>query len=203
MATKFLTLSVIAVIAVISTFSTCKKGGLGCANTVYFFQIGVKSFPNYDSIHIGDTLWFDINSTSTLEDSVSKKMIDYSNAENLGSDIAIEKIINATTFIGSVQSFNYLLIKGKEVQSSNSNLIKDYIFSEQAGYYIFKLGLVAKETGTFTAVFGNAANVYRSSDKCTKASFEINFENTNQHYYLNPNSNGYIGKGGDYYFKVY
>ncbi len=203
MVIRSLSISLLLIVAFLSIFSTCKKGGLGCANTVYFFQIGIKAYPDIDSIHVGDTLWLEINTSSILKDSLSGKMINYSNTENLGSAVAFEKIIDPETFTACTQSFAYLFKEGKEVQNSQANLLKEYVFNEQAGYYIFKLGLIAKETGTFVVAFGNAANVYRSTDKCTKASFEIDFENTNQHYYLNPNSNGYTGNGGDYYFKVY
>ena len=49
----------------------------------------------------------------------------------------------------------------------------------------------------------NAANFYRKSYACTKAFFTINFIQTNQHYYLNPNfQGGPTPVGGDYYFKV-
>ena len=72
--------------------------------------------------------------------------------------------------------------------------------------YVFKLGIVPQQSGIFGIGFSNANNVYRKSDKCTKANFQIILENTRHHYYLNPNinrSNFDTAKpNGSYYFKV-
>lgn len=205
MGIKILSIVALFIIAMTSIFSTCKKGGLGgCANTVYNFKIGVQAYPDKDSIRVGDTIWFEINTPTTLIDKGTNSFIDYSGTENLGSAIGFEKIINLTTFINSTNTFKYALVIGEEVQSLNPTLFKEYLFKEQNGKYVFKLAVVPKEIGIFGIVFGNAANVYRNVDKCTKASFEINFESTNQHYYLNPNfQGGATPNGGDYYFKVY
>ena len=204
MATKTLTIVVLFIIAITSIYSTCKKGGLGCANTVYDFKISVHAYPDKDSIRIGDTIWFEVNAPTTLKDKGTNSLINYSGTENLGSAIGFEKIINSTTFKSSTNTFTYKLITGEETQNANPTLIKEYLFKEQSGNYVFKLGVIPKEIGIFGIVFSNATNVYRNIDKCTKASFEINFDSTNQHYYLNPNfQGGPTPIGGDYYFRVY
>jgi len=48
----------------------------------------------------------------------------------------------------------------------------------------------------------NASNVYKNNDKCTKANFEINFKNTNQHLLLNQISfpDYHLTEGGGVYF---
>ena len=84
-----------------------------------------------------------------------------------------------------------------------TDLLKEFRFEDNNGFYKFKLGIIAKKKGIFGLIFSNAANVYRKSDACTKAFFTINFIQTNQHYYLNPNfQGGPTPVGGDYYFKV-
>lgn len=92
------------------------------------------------------------------------------------------------------------------MSNSFNSKIREYLFIQQGVNYSFKLGIVCIQKGVFGFGFSNAANLYRLSDKCTKASFIINVENTHQHYYLNPNINSVnfdtTKSSGSYYFKV-
>ena len=206
MATKFLTLSVVAVIAVTSTFSTCKKGRLACANTVYSFQMDIEAYPDIDSMRIGDTLWFEVNSPTTFQEIITDRMIDYSGAENLGTAIGFGQFSNDSIIVAA-NSFDYKLIQGTQVSNPRVDQIREYLFIQNNNSYVFKLGVVPKYKGTFSIGVSNAANVYRKSDNCTKASFTIMFKDTKQHYYLNPyisSSNiDTLKPSGSYYFKVY
>ena len=150
---------------------------------------------------IGDTVWFEVNTPSLLKD-VNGQMVDYSTAANLGSAVSFHALSEDKQFtIKSVNKFAFLLKEGTQLRITDDLI--EYNFSEKNGNYVFKLGIIAKEKGTYGLIFSNAANVYRNNDKCTKASFNINFHNTNQHYNLNPNfQGGPIPVGGDYYFKV-
>lgn len=188
-------------------FSTCKKGELGCANTVYNFQLFADVFPDKDSVHIGDTIWLEVNSTTMFRDINSNVVVDYSHAMNLGSAIGFGEysIINNPIF--AANSFRDILLTGSNVNNPNIEQIREYLFSEQNNRYVFKLGIVAQQPGIFGIGFSNARNVYRESDKCTKANFQIILENTRHHYYLNPNINSSnfdtTKTSGIYYFKVY
>ena len=62
---------------------------------------------------------------------------------------------------------------------------REFSFVEINQFYKFKLAIVPKFKGVFKLFVSNAANVYKTNDKCTKAGFVINFTNTNQHLYLN------------------
>lgn len=181
----------------------CKKR-TGCANTVYNFEIGVKATPDMDSINIGDTIWFSIDAPDMLRDIQTNALINYSGVANLGSAIGIQKLNGSTFSVKAVSKFKFILLKGQNVQNSQDlELYKEYLFDDLNGMYQFKLGVSPTESGIYSFVFSNAANVYRKSDACTKAAFTINFTQTNQHYYLNPNfQGGSTPIGGDYYFKV-
>lgn len=191
--------------SVIIVSNGCGKKGIGCANTTYDFEIGVKAYPNKASIHLGDTLWVEINAPTRLKDIATNTIVDYSGATNLGSAIGFGRIIT-NTVAASANSFNYNLITGVQVTNPNISQIREFLFVQSNNNYVFKLGIIPKEKGVFGIGFSNAANVYRGSDKCTKASFKIDFENTPQHYYLNPiinSSNSDTTKSsGSYYFKV-
>ncbi|MEP7229638.1 MAG: hypothetical protein ABI691_05270 [Ginsengibacter sp.] len=204
MATKIFVVAALFFIAITTTFSTCKKGG--CANTVYNFEIGVKAYPDRDSIHIGDTLWVEINAPTTFTDLVSNNDVNYAGAANLGSAIGFGEFIGRDSVRESANSFEYLLIKGYNVNNPFVSKIREYLFMEQNNFYLFKLGIIPKEKGIFGIGFSNAANVFRANDGCTKARFNIFFQNTHQHYFLNPNINSNSADttkpSGSYYFAV-
>lgn len=87
--------------------------------------------------------------------------------------------------------------------SPNTNQIRAFLFEERDNRYLFKLGVIPQQKGIYGIGFSDAVNVYRKSDNCTKAGFAINFENTNQHHYLNPNYNSSPSEVSGYYVKVY
>lgn len=190
-------------LAVISICSQCKD--LDCREQVFSFEIGIKAYPDKDSIRVNDTIWLEVNEQTTLKDLQTGSIIDFSGAANLGSAIGFKKYSSVTGQFttDAVEKFNFYLIKGTEVPNRTPSLYKEYFFAEENGY-VFRLGVIPKETGTFVLVFSNATSVVRKRDNCTKASFVLNFKKTNQHYYLNPNFvGGPVAPGGDYYFKVY
>lgn len=212
MAIKNFSIAILFFISMASIFSTCKKGGLGCGNAVYNFKIGVRAYPDKDSIRIGDTIWFELNTPTSFEDITSGKLINYGGAANLGSAISVVKFVGGSISdpgaVYSANSFNYILVTGSQVNNPFVEGIRDYLFLESNNQYKFKLAIIPQQLGIFSLGLSNAANVYRHSDKCTKAGFEIDFENTNQHlYFLQNNRPGYVISGSEltsiYCFKVY
>lgn len=208
MDTKYFSISLIFVIAMTSIFSTCKKGGLGCANTIYSFQIGESISPDKDSIRVGDTIFLNVNTPAKLNDIQSGSLIDYSNANNLGNVVTMLRFIPGNVFQGAINNFNLLTLKGSKVNSVDPLSQQEVLFGEENGNYKFSLAIIPKDTGRYVLTISNAANVYRKNDNCTKASFTINFESTNQHFYLlNLWRPDLIlddsGKKKVYYFKVY
>lgn len=106
----------------------------------------------------------------------------------------------------SAGSFSTYLLEGTKIENPHVDQIREYLFSEVNGRYVFKLGIIPKRRGTFGVGVGNAQNVYRASDKCTKAFFSIILKDTEHHYYLNPNINSSntdtTQPSGTFYFKV-
>jgi hypothetical protein len=185
---------------------SCKKTlGLDCAQAKYGFQLPVKAYPDKDSISIGDTVFFEINESTSFNDTQSGQIVDYSGAENLGSVLAFG---NYDTSLKSwtnenPSNFNLVLINGYGNLVNQTNIDIQYRFFEKDKRYRFLIGVVPKKKGLFSLLFSNSNNTYRKSDKCTKASFNIIFEDTNQHYPLNPfYIPGTNPRGGDYYFVV-
>lgn len=207
MGTKSLAIAILLIIGMASTFSTCKKGGLGCTNAIYNLQIDEMAFPDKDSIHVGDTLFLKVNTSTMITDLQSGKTIDYSNASNLGNVVTILKFSGNMT-PGAIHEFNLSLLNGTKVGSVDQTSEEEFLFSEQNGQYLFLLSIIPKDTGRYVITIGDAANVYRKNDECTKANFAINFSQTNQHFYLLNKWRPDLtlddnGKRHVYYFKVY
>ncbi|RZM23850.1 MAG: hypothetical protein EOO88_24820 [Pedobacter sp.] len=176
---------------------------MDCADSSFSFELNVIAFPALDSIQSGDTIWLEVNSPVQFIDRNTGIVVDYSGAKNLGSAIGFQKLSAENMFdIAAVRNFRYTIRKGTEITSRNAELYKEYNFAESGGKYTFLLGVTPTETGTFRLVFSNAGNVVRRNDNCTKAGFEIDFKDTHQHLYLDPNYVPGDSGGGAYYFKV-
>jgi len=204
MVIKLIRVAILILISMATIFSTCKKH-FGCAENVYSFQIGIKAYPDKDSIRIGDTIWIEINTPTQLKDIQSGRIINYSEAENLGSGISLAELIEKDSIKDAANDFSYILKKGISVDNPLINKVREFVFVEENNAFLFKIGVVPKKRGIYKMFVSNAANVYRKNDKCTKASFEINFENTNQHLYFNKIVLPYYNLpqgGGVYLFKV-
>jgi hypothetical protein len=204
---KIYALSVLLVIGFTTTFSTCKKGGLGCANTVYNFQIPETLFPDKDSIRVDDTLYLKVDASSMVTDLQSGNLIDYSNTSNLGNVITILKFSGNET-LGAINDFNLNILNGSKVGAIDQASEEEVLFSEKNNNYMFLISAIPKDTGRYVITIGDAANVYRKNDQCTKANFAINFSQTDQHFYLLNKWRPDLtldnnGKRHVYYFKVY
>ncbi len=177
-------------------------------NNTYSFDITVQAYPDKDSIHIGDTIWFQMNSPVKLKDEILGDTINFSGAVNLGMNIGINKLVALEDSINwAANDFKYLPIYGTETPSIDNNQFRLYLPAEINGEYKFLLGLIPIKTGVFEVGFSNPSHVFRKSDVCTKAAFTLNFTNTNQHQYyikiVNPGYDPPIYQGGNaYFFKV-
>jgi hypothetical protein len=204
-------IAILLALAITSVFSTCKKR-FGCDNTVYSFQTNIKAYPDYDSLRVNDTIWLEFKSSIQLKDSAINKVIDYGQAENLGTAIAFVELIGGNFSDPGVKpaadSFSTELSVGKSAGSILPHQVREFLFKELSGYYVFKVGVVAKAKGEYCIGPSDAEGVYRRNDKCTKAYFRITFKDTNQHlYYYERNRPGYSPSEYElshmYCFKVY
>lgn len=207
MGTKIYTFVFLFFVLNMTMFSTCRKGGFDCANTVYTFQIGEQITPDKDSIRVGDTLVLKMTAPTNLTDMQSGRTISYGNAENLGNIVTFLRLFPMNQSYGAMKNFTLSVIKGRTVNTVAEQGQLEVLFSEENEKYVFDLLIVPRDTGRYAITIGNAANVYRKNDKCTKASFEIDFQNTDQHFYFlqlwRPDLTlDERGKRKVYYFKV-
>lgn len=192
-------------ILLLTTFSTCKKGGiLGC-NQNFAFTINAKVYPDKDTVNVGDTIFAEVNFPDMLPDSLSSTTINLQGASGVTSDMGFVKLISDSPIVLAdvVSDFDFKLINGKELTSSSPQLIKLYSFEETGSQFVFKLAIVPKDTGTFRFNLGAAAGVEEKSSTCP--TFTLNYllkNTTDQHYYLYPGGTRATPAGADYYFYV-
>ncbi len=198
-------LIMLTLVGMISFGDSCKKRK-NCNITNYNFEMGIRGYPDQDSILIGDTIYLEVDESVLLSDLSTGQIINYDNAQNLGTAIGIGELISpgvVTQFVNV--DFHFYLIKGITVPRPDTNQFREYLFAENLQRYQFKVAIIPQRRGIFKMFISNAANVFRRNDECSKASFSINFKNTNQHLYFNEVSfPGIIlpPGGGVYLFKV-
>lgn len=149
----------------------------------------MKIYPDNSNFQINDTFWLELNIPTNFTDIVLGKTIDFRGAQNFGTIVGFVDYSKFNNPIAAADSFSTYLLEGTKVDNPQVDQIREYLFSEVNGSYVFKLGIIPKRKGTFGIGVGNSQNVYRTSDKCTKAFFNIILQNTLQHYKLNPNIN--------------
>jgi len=200
---KCFSIIVLLLIAFFSTiFFTCKKSS--CVNRGYSFSIGIKAYPDYDSIDIGDTIFLNLKEPVSLQELNSGNIINYTGAKNLGSVMGIGEMLGSGNERYAIGDFHYQLTKGIEVQSIDPNRFKEYLFTEENGFYLFKLAIIPQKIGIYRLGLSNAANVYTAENPCDRSGFMINFKQTNQHLYFNQWNFGVTPAlpNGVYCFKV-
>jgi hypothetical protein len=201
MAISFIRILLLSAIFYATTYSSCKKGGIGCNDRQYVFNIGITASPGFDSIRVNDTLWFNMNESSTLTDQLSGQQVNFSGAQNLGFAFGIRSVISASQVLPAADSFSYFVREGINIDPPNPSYIRNYQLKESGGFYKLEVGLIAKKKGVYRVLVENSANIYTRDRPCDKATFQVQFLNPDPHFYL-----GYTTPAAGaqvYYFKVY
>lgn len=191
-------------ILIVLIYGGCKPNIFGCVESIYHFELDAQVVPDKDTVHIGDTIWVEINSPDVFLDQTTNKQINFSGANNLGTAMGFVKLVNVSPIrlADAVDDFDFVLISGTVMATPNAKLLKEYLIPDINGRYVFKLGIIPKDTGTFRFNLGNPVGVYRNGKGCPKADFYMRLTQTNQHYYLYPGDNNVTPAGADYYFYV-
>ncbi len=204
---------IVVIIFATTISSTCKKKFI-CAdsNTYTFINNYAKAYPDKDSIQIGDTLWIQINMPTILKDITTNTMTDFSNAVSVGNTFGVGLFTGGSEsdpgVTGAVNKFDYLVAKGQLIDNSILNERIQFQFSKANDSFFLKVGAIPKMTGIYYLAISDDAGVHRKGDPCTKAAFEFQFANTDQHFYfLQNNRPGYTISDYErqhiYCFKVY
>lgn len=206
---KILSLSVIFTIGII--LSGCPKP---CVEPNYLFAADAQITPDNDSIHIGDTLYLISDVPNQLIDQQTGTLVNYSNSTGVASSLSITSspVSDGAHVIDAVVDFNFISIEGRiynDKRIPRPDGIQQLEYAEINGNYVLKVGLIAKKKGNYILGISNGvSNGRKKTNNCEKASFNIKFDNTAQHFYLAKQwysdaiDYGY-GAQRVYYFKVY
>ena len=184
-----------------------------CIEANYSFAVNSQIKPDVDSVHIGDTIFLISSFSNKLTDQSTGKIVDYSNATDIGSALSVFKLIKGDTIAtDAVFDFSYISVNGR-VDNNRSiprpDGIQQLTYQEVNEKYILKIGLIPKQKGVYGLGLHNGlSNGRKNSSSCEKAGFDISYNNTNQHFYLltewkPDNVINDFGKAHGYYFKVY
>lgn len=198
---KFLFVSLITVF-----IEGCHKP---CTLPNYTFSVNDVFLPDSDSIKINDTLWLNCTINKNLDDINTQKTINFSSAENLGTNLIISDISQFQLGRGAVDSFDYIKRHGNIYTDLNSNPhgVKQISFEENNISYLLDIGLIARKKGNYILTVPDNPYVYRKDmPKCGTANFQFLNSNTKKHLYLFQNIWGQLNfsdSAHSYCFKVY
>lgn len=208
MAIRIKRYAIVLIIFTTMVNATCLKK-IDCTQSYNSFVLKMRAYPDTDSIAVGDTLWLELNEPTKLKDITTNQEVDYSGAANLGNVIGFLKFVpGINDSYGAVSNFKVITFEGQPGGNTINPLIdKEFLFKESNGFYKLKLAIIPLDTGRYVLNISNAANVYRRNDNCTKASFQINFDSTNQHFFYLQQWRpdlilDNVGKKKVFYFKV-
>lgn len=205
------TIAFCLLISYIGIWASCNKH-FDCRGTIYSFETFFKAYPDRDSIHVNDTIWFELAAPTQLQDLISNKVIDYSGAANFGTVLGYVELTGGDSLnpgaIPAANDFENIIINGYLGASLSPERTREFLFKEENGMYLFKVGIVPKRRGLFMIGIQNAANVYQKKNRCEKSNIKLTFKDTDQHLYLYEQKRpGYVLSDSDlghlYAFKVY
>ena len=186
---------IVLVNLIIIASESCHKP---CNEPNYSFKVNESFFPQKDSINVGDTIFVLSSFNKELTDTTTKKVIDFSNAENLGTVLIISDITKFRDIQrGAIDSFSYFNLVGSifTAPATDTLNVKQLIYTETSSIYDLKIGLIAKKAGIYIFTIPDNPDVFRKNQtKCGTANFEILNQNTQQHLYLFENILGSLSR---------
>lgn len=156
--------------------SGCKKN---CQHHKYNFNAAAIISPGDDSIRVGDTILFTSIIPNTLVNVSTNQSIDYSNAENMATDIHIVVPLIANPLSGAVDSFNFIAVTGAlQTHLIIPHAAKSVLFTQINGNYVLTFKMVALKKGIYTI---GMIDVENSRKNCSTAYINVPISNADKH----------------------
>lgn len=177
----------ITILSIIILFSNidCSRG---CIEAQYNFSMQEVFYPEHDTILVGDTIFMESSHSTTFNDTLINKSIDFSGSD-IGGSLRLLRFPDTSTIpVGGINNFEILIFYGKS--SGNDNIPsenKGFYFVEDNNQYILKLGFIAKQKGIYSISLGNSIGIIKRKSSCEKANITIINTNNNNHLYFYQN----------------
>ncbi len=173
-------------------FNACSKSSECVQQAGYAFKTPVFFTPVADEMKVGDTLWVSFSHPTTLKDEGTGKMIDYSNAENLGTTLQTRRYEDGYFDIPNADNVLFIdkigNIYKEEAHPVWNNHLRHIKMVEQNGKYEFLIGVVPQKKGLQSFYIANGISVTRRNEQkeCFGSSFDMRIGNLDNHlYYYN------------------
>ena len=188
---------ILILMSFVSFVLSCGKGK-DCVGSSYAFTSDTYVYPVKEQVKVGDTIWFENEIGWQLKDLVTGQTVDYRDAENLSFMVSFLKLGKGDILNPGGEDAQDLfgaVYKAGDSIPYTSQLVKAFKFVRSSTNTFYqKVGFIVKAPGNFMLFIHNPSGVYRSSDKCTKASYNLPFSATiDKHLYLYQESRpGYV-----------
>jgi hypothetical protein len=159
-----------------------------CIDNTFAFDIELNIKPKNDSINVGDTLWFESVTSTTMTDITSNKEIIFDNATNMGYTLRVSELLGTNNASKAVSDFDFIIKDGQAAIDDESarNLVKSFKFKEENEMYKLRFGMICKKKGIYGLGVSDAVNVFSPRHgSCNRAGIHFRFKTGNSHlYYL-------------------
>lgn len=117
MISKILLANLLLLIATTTIFSTCKKGAITACNQSFAYTINARVYPDKDTVNVGDTIFVEVNFSTTLTDTSSGEIAHLSGGSGVSTDMGFVRLANYSPILldDAVSDFDFNLINGKEL----------------------------------------------------------------------------------------
>lgn len=162
--------------------------GRSCIEAQYNFNMQEVFYPEKDSVLVGDTIFMESSHSTFFNDTLTNKLIDFSESDIGGSLRLLRFPDTSTSPIGGINDFEILILNGKALGNDNIPAEnKGFYFEEANNNYTLKLGFIAKQKGIYGISLANSIGIVKRKNSCEKANITILNGNNNNHLYFYQN----------------
>ncbi len=152
-----------------------------CPDTVYNFAITASILPNTDSVRVGDTLLLRSSFSTQLRDLQTNKLVDYSNATAISSNLFVDEILpnagaDSSALRYAVASFTFIRKQGQVYTdpSAGPQRVKQLTYQQNGSNYELAASVIPLKKGLFLlSVTDGFSSSRNGSRDCNRAAFQI------------------------------
>ncbi len=158
---------------------------LECLSPQYRFSATAHISPEAEVLAVGDTVWIDSATPTTMRDLQTGKDVAFANADNFGTAIRIAELrASSDTQLDAVNRFRYFAVAGRAFTDPKLHPagVLQCQYAQVGNQYKLRLGMVCQQKGVFGWFISSAVNVtQRGKSVCEGASIGLSFDNADKH----------------------
>jgi hypothetical protein len=195
MATKFFSIGLLLIAALLLTSSKCNKNpSQPCLHyTPYNFNVTSVFYPEKETYKVGDTIFFISSFPKIILNTIDSKQVNYSNSLGIAGNLFFDELdtINKVKKF-ALSKFSYLVDTGRISKLDINTDGGVNIFYEETNInYTIKLHIVPNKKGIYMLSVSNLGSQGIRGKDCTNAGFSMQVANTNKNINLFEYALGY------------